>query len=135
MKSGNKELIKKIGKNIFTLRQSKGLSREELAFRIGICQQQLFKYETGANRITVDRLINIAEALDAEIINFWPQQKMRVNNILNCDKPNNHHAQNDVRNNDTVSYLNNSENNLLKLKKLSGDELVFKIMELITHRN
>jgi transcriptional regulator with XRE-family HTH domain len=73
--TSDKELIKKIGRQIFNLRQSKGLSREELAFRIGICQQQLFKYEMGLNRITVDRLINIAEALDAEIINFWPQQK------------------------------------------------------------
>lgn len=69
----NKELIEKIGKRICILRKKKGFSRERLAFKIGICHQQLFKYEVGENRITVDRLILIAEALNTKIINFFPR--------------------------------------------------------------
>jgi transcriptional regulator with XRE-family HTH domain len=62
--SPDQELIKTIGRKILLLRKSYHISREELAFRIGVCPQQLFKYEMGLNRITADRLLKIIEVLD-----------------------------------------------------------------------
>jgi transcriptional regulator with XRE-family HTH domain len=71
----NKELVKKIGQRIFTLRKMQGLSREELACRIGIGQQQILKYEIGYSRITADRIANIAKALNLELSLFFPREE------------------------------------------------------------
>ena len=112
----NKEMIEKIGKRILTLRKAKGLSREDLAFEIGISHQQLFKYEIGENRITVDRLIMIAEVLNLKIINFFPVD--------------------DVGGKIGLPTLSNNEDyklleHLSELKKLSGEELISRIIQLI----
>ena len=112
----NKELIEKIGKRICILRKKKGFSRERLAFKIGICHQQLFKYEVGENRITVDRLIAIAEALNTKIINFFPLddvgEKIGIPTL-----------------NDNTDYR--LLGHLFKLKKLSGEDLAIKFIELL----
>ena len=112
----NREMIEKIGKRILVLRKKKGLSREELAFRIGVCPQQLFKYEIGENRITVDRLILVALALDLKIINFFPVD--------------------DVGEEIGLPTLSNNEDyrlleHLAKLKQLSGEEILQKFMKLL----
>jgi len=110
------ELIEKIGKRIYALRKKRGISREDLAFRIGVCPQQLFKYEIGENRITVDRLVLVALALDLKIINFFPVddvgEKIGLPTLVN---------------NEDYQLLEH----LAKLKKLSGEELVSKLIGLI----
>ncbi len=112
----NQEMIEKIGKRICTLRKSKGLSREELAFRIGMSHQQIFKYEIGESRITVDRLIAIALALDLKIINFFP-----INEF-------------DKRISGSSTFQNKKEIKLAsqfsKFKKLSSEDLALKLLEL-----
>ncbi len=112
----NKEMIEKVGKRILILRKSKGLSREDLAFEIGISHQQLFKYEIGENRITVDRLIMIAEVLNLKIINFFPVDDVGEKIGLPT-----------LKNNDDYRLLEH----LAKLKKLSAEDLVTKLMELV----
>lgn len=57
----------KIGEIIKKLRKAKGFSQMELAEKIGITYQQLQKYEKGKSKITVDRLIDIARALDVPL--------------------------------------------------------------------
>lgn len=111
----NSELIRKIGQRIGILRKEKGLSREELAFKIGISHQQLFKYEIGENRITVDRLILIALALDIRIINFFDAigDKIGLQTLI---------TESDYR----------LIKNLSQLKKLTAEEVISKIIELIT---
>lgn len=54
---------KEIGAAINMHRITQGLTRQELAGKIGVTHQQLQKYEKGANRITVTRLEAIADAL------------------------------------------------------------------------
>jgi transcriptional regulator with XRE-family HTH domain len=68
----DRELSKKIGRRIFSLRENKGMSLDELSFGIGISQQQLFEYESGQNKITVDCLVRIAEVLNLKMIHFFP---------------------------------------------------------------
>ena len=65
---------REIGLNIRRLRRAAGLSQAELANSLGLSYQQVQKYETGANRISVSRLMQIADAL-----------KVDVGTFLNCD--------------------------------------------------
>jgi transcriptional regulator with XRE-family HTH domain len=44
-----------------------GLSQTELAKRLGISTQQLYKYEAGANRIAAGQLWKLAQALSVDI--------------------------------------------------------------------
>ncbi len=64
-----------IGKKIYYLRLAKGLSRQQLAEKIGVTHQQLQKYEKGINRISVSRLTLIAQALGEAIDYFFEDIK------------------------------------------------------------
>lgn len=57
---------KAAGAVIRRVRQRTGITQEALAERIGMSYQQVQKYETGVNRISVSRLFDIAEALDTD---------------------------------------------------------------------
>jgi len=77
------QVDKYIGKRIYDLRLALGVSREQLSKAIGVTHQQLQKYETGANRVTVSRLMLIAKALSKEVAYFYEgfeegDQKPRV---------------------------------------------------------
>jgi transcriptional regulator with XRE-family HTH domain len=63
-----------IGKRIRQVRSSKRMSQEDLARRIGISCQQLQKYESGANRISASRLVQLADVLDVQIALFLRDQ-------------------------------------------------------------
>ncbi|HJD60555.1 MAG TPA: helix-turn-helix domain-containing protein [Rickettsia endosymbiont of Omalisus fontisbellaquei] len=62
-----------IGKKIYSLRLAKGLSRQQLADEIDVTHQQLQKYEKAINRISIGRLVLIAEALDKNIDYFFEE--------------------------------------------------------------
>jgi transcriptional regulator with XRE-family HTH domain len=65
------EVDKFIGKNIYSLRLARGLSRQQLSGEIGVTHQQLYKYERGKNRISVGRLLLIAKELGKNISYFY----------------------------------------------------------------
>ena len=52
----------------------RGISQQKLAktLGIGISFQQLQKYETGKNRITIGRLVAICEALEVSLADMVP---------------------------------------------------------------
>lgn len=56
-----------VGKNVRALRERRGVSQENLGRTLGITFQQVQKYEKGANRIAVSRLVHIAVALDTPV--------------------------------------------------------------------
>lgn len=60
-----------IGMRIHELRISMGLSRQQLAAKIGVTHQQLQKYEKGTNRISAGRLVAIAQALNKPVSFFF----------------------------------------------------------------
>lgn len=60
-----------VGKAIRNLRQSKNLTLNEVAVRVRISYQQLQKYEKGTNRLSIDKLYDIARFLGIEVYNFF----------------------------------------------------------------
>lgn len=52
-----------IAENIKTARKAKNISQTDIGNRLGISYQQYQKIESGRNRLTVGRLVEIAELL------------------------------------------------------------------------
>ncbi len=65
------QVDKQIGEKVKELRIAMGMSRHELAGKIGVTHQQAQKYENGTNRISVGRLSLIAEALGKPVSYFF----------------------------------------------------------------
>ena len=61
------DVDRRVAVNIRRLRLERGLSQEELAAEIGLSFQQLQKYETAKNRITIGRLAAICDVLKVPI--------------------------------------------------------------------
>jgi transcriptional regulator with XRE-family HTH domain len=60
----------RVGQRIRQLRVASGLSQTALGNRCGLTFQQIQKYESGKSRIAVDRLLQIADALDTSVLVF-----------------------------------------------------------------
>ncbi len=65
LKSRIRELDLIVGRNLRALRRSRGLSQKQVAEAIGVTMQQFQKYETAANRISVSRMLLVADVLNA----------------------------------------------------------------------
>ena len=61
------------GLHLRIARKDAGLSQVQLAKKCGITFQQVQKYESGANRMSVSRLYQIAEILEKPIWFFFPE--------------------------------------------------------------
>jgi len=70
-----------IGLRVKAYRDIKGLSQTELGEAVGVTFQQIQKYESGRNKVSVSRLIDMCKVLDISLMNF----------ISGLDKP--QHAQ------------------------------------------
>ncbi len=64
-----------IGRLIRRFRLQKGISQMGLAELIGVSYQQVQKYESGKSSISIERLLDIAEALDIPVSRFFPSEK------------------------------------------------------------
>jgi transcriptional regulator with XRE-family HTH domain len=60
-----------VGRQLRARRLALGLTQQQLARLIGVTYQQLQKYETGANRLTAERLLAVARALDVAVDYFF----------------------------------------------------------------
>ena len=60
-----------VGARLKLLRHQRGWSQTGLAERAGMTYQQLQKYENGSNRVSVSRLVELAQALDAPLRAFF----------------------------------------------------------------
>jgi transcriptional regulator with XRE-family HTH domain len=65
------EVDYKIGATIRAIRVARGFSQEALAEAVGLTFQQIQKYELGRNRVSVSRLVQIAETLGMPITWFF----------------------------------------------------------------
>jgi transcriptional regulator with XRE-family HTH domain len=65
------DIDRHVGQKLRKLRQEAGLTLQDLAEQIGVSHQQLQKYETGANRLSVGMLPGVAEALGVDIMEFF----------------------------------------------------------------
>lgn len=60
------------GKHLETIRKIRKKSRQEIAAKLEVSQQQLQKYEKGENRVAVGRLYDLAKALDVGVQELIP---------------------------------------------------------------
>lgn len=67
----------KIGKNLRTLRKEKNLSISQMSTAMGISWQQLQKYETGTNRLSLSMAYRATLALDVELTRLLKGVKIR----------------------------------------------------------
>jgi transcriptional regulator with XRE-family HTH domain len=74
----NIELKSKIGEKIREVRRLKGISQTELAEKVGLSYQQIQKYEKGKSSISVERLFQIAYALNVSIKTFFGEDYNKV---------------------------------------------------------
>ena len=56
-----------VGQQLRKRRRMLNISQAELAEAIGVAPQQVQKYEAGTNRLSVSRLVQIADVLDAPV--------------------------------------------------------------------
>lgn len=57
----------RVARNIKAARKRRGIKQPWLAAQIGVTFQQVQKYESGKNRITIGRLVAISEALGCHL--------------------------------------------------------------------
>jgi len=81
-KKTNKEYKIKVGENVRTWRELKGLKQVDLAKRIDISPEALSNIETGISKPNIERLEDIADALEIEVTQLLlnPQQLLAFNN-------------------------------------------------------
>jgi transcriptional regulator with XRE-family HTH domain len=60
-----------VGRRVRRRRLEMGLTQGELAELAGVTYQQLYKYETGSNRVSAGRLHRIAQALGVDVGHFF----------------------------------------------------------------
>jgi transcriptional regulator with XRE-family HTH domain len=70
MSMGRQSVEQIIGQRIRARRTELGLIQEELGAAVGLSYQQIQKYENGTNRITVARLLALAERLEVPVAYF-----------------------------------------------------------------
>lgn len=67
---------KLIGERLKSFRLSQGLSRQQLATKIGVTHQQIGKYENAIDRIAAARLHVIAKTLNVSIAAFFERENV-----------------------------------------------------------
>jgi len=71
MVSRTKRIDAHVGERIRLRRTEAGLTQEQLASALDISYQQIQKYETGANRVSAGRILEIARKLGVEVGDFF----------------------------------------------------------------
>src|SRR5688572_31889855 len=71
MKKSTGTIDKEIGSRMRMRRMLIGMSQEKLGEMLGLTFQQVQKYEKGTNRISVSRMIDIANVLGVDIHFFF----------------------------------------------------------------
>lgn len=77
-----------IRKTIRKHRVKKGYSQEYLAYKIGISQSLFAKIENGMTKLTIDRIVKIAETLNVKIETIFGIKKKYFKKKNNLQKKN-----------------------------------------------
>ena len=67
---------KQIGIEIKRIREARGMSQMELAEEVGVSFQQIQKYEKGVNKISVERIQQIAKAFGTSVNTFFEKERV-----------------------------------------------------------
>lgn len=75
--------IEEVLNNIRICRKSKDISHEDMAFRLGISQATYTNIENRISKLSVERLILIAEILEQPISDFFNEESNKEKDIIN----------------------------------------------------
>jgi transcriptional regulator with XRE-family HTH domain len=67
-----------ISKNILLIREKKGITRNELARKLGLTPATITRYEKGDRQPSLDILTQIAEALSVDIVELLEVEKLSL---------------------------------------------------------
>ena len=67
-----------MGRTLRKYRKAAGLSQAELGAAVGVSFQQIQKYETGDNRVSISRLFRIAERLEVEPVTLVADTQRQI---------------------------------------------------------
>jgi transcriptional regulator with XRE-family HTH domain len=84
--------MNKIGNNIRQMREQNGLSQENLAFELGITQPSYARLEKEDERISITRLIHIADILKTTVSVLIDEETKKESNQNNFEKTTTHLA-------------------------------------------
>jgi transcriptional regulator with XRE-family HTH domain len=107
---------KEIGEKIKKIRKELGISQERLAEVLGVTYQQVQRYENGTNRLNVENIQLVADALSVSVSYFFENGKT----FIIAERPS--------------LYLPAEENKLLKyfrkIKDSTSKNLVLQVARL-----
>lgn len=75
-----------LGNAIRKKRKESKLTQKQLAAIVGITYQQIQKYESGNSGISVDMLLRIGDALNANVSEFFIQNTLNDNKLVYTDE-------------------------------------------------
>lgn len=76
-----------IGNKIRVLRETKGLSQDNLAFELGITQPSYARLEKDDDRISITRLIQISKVLKTTVSELIDEKTQKIINQQNSENP------------------------------------------------
>lgn len=68
-----REIDAQIGRRLRLFREMKGITQVNLANMVGLTFQQIQKYEHAQNRISCSKLVEISDALDVGLADFFEE--------------------------------------------------------------
>ncbi|OGW36927.1 MAG: hypothetical protein A2010_10295 [Nitrospirae bacterium GWD2_57_9] len=111
---------KEIGGRIKKRRSQLGISQEELAVALGVTYQQVQRYESGLNKLNVEKMQQVAEALSVPVSNFFENDSSFV--VAEAPEP----------------YLSREESRLLKhfnkIKDEKSKKIVIQLVKAMAER-
>lgn len=72
------DVFRKIGANLAKARAVKGLSQSDIAEFVGVSYQQIQKYESGHNRIPLDKVLLLSEHLKTPLLHLFENVDVHV---------------------------------------------------------
>lgn len=103
-----------VGNKIRERRKTLKLSQSKLAELMGLSYQQIQKYESGSNKITVKRLIQLAKVLNVPATYFYEGVKLEEDEI------------GQAINSDVLKTHRESPLNVLLIEDNAGDEILLR---------
>ena len=109
---------KEIGERIKKRRRELKMSQEELAETLGVTYQQVQRYENGMNKLNVENVQTVADALNMPVSYFYEAEKEKA--LMIAERP--------------ASYFSSDEGRLLnyfrKIKSSASKNTVIQVARL-----
>jgi len=81
------ELLKRVGRRVLEVRSHRGYSRAQLASRSGVSLRFLAQLEAGQANISLQRLEEVATALDVPLVSLLDEQPGEISTLLAVRSP------------------------------------------------